>query len=569
MIAFEKENMLKNEINRLAKITKVISMVRLFLAIFLIIFVVCLLSLEEYILYGMLSGFSFIVLIIFILLTNRFYKNLNLLKKKEKIYLMHYKRRNLDFSSFIDEGRDYIDKEDYKLLDLDLFGSKSLFQYLNVCKTKLGRDLLAKQLSNPTKMSDEFTKTVDSLSKNEDTLDIEAGLLEFDESAKHVNYDEFNSVLKTKIDFKLKFIIPLIFYALSIVFLILMLTTSFTPYPLMISLLLNAFISKKFLNNSIFEVDAFRYYNLCDAYEYLSNRILNVNIESGYFKEIQEKISSNMNNLKRAKKLYLALSSRKNIIFNIILNVLFIYDFWLILIYNKLLKAIDSLEELFELISYVEVMTSLSIIGIDNEVYCIPSNSENIKGKNIYHPLVLGCVKNSFILSGGVVLTGSNMSGKTTFMRTIGLNQILFNAGGIVCAEEFSSQDLPVFTSLRANDMLSEGISTFYAEILRMKKINEVIVDRKCLILIDEIFKGTNAYERIEASLKVIDKLNQYQVLFIISTHDFELCDAKNILNYHFNEEYKDDKIFFDYIIKDGKSNSTNAIYLLKMANII
>lgn len=569
MIAFEKENMLKNEINRLAKITRVISMVRLFLAIFLIIFVVCLLSLEEYILYGMLSSFSFIVLMIFILLTNRFYKNLNLLKKKEKIYLMHYKRRNLDFSSFIDEGRDYIDKEDYKLLDLDLFGSKSLFQYLNVCKTKLGRDLLAKQLSNPNKMPDDFTKTVDSLSKNEDTLNIEAGLLEFDESAKHVNYDEFNSVLKTKIDFKLKFIIPLVFYALSIVFLILMLTTSFTPYPLMISILLNAFISKKFLNNSIFEVDAFRYYNLCDAYEYLSNRILNVNIESGYFKEIQEKISSNMNNLKRTKKLYLSLSSRKNIIFNIILNVLFIYDFWLILIYNKLLKAIDSLEELFELISYVEVMTSLSIIGIDNEVYCIPSNSENIKGKNMYHPLVLGCVKNSFILSGGVVLTGSNMSGKTTFMRTIALNQILFNAGGVVCAEEFSSQDLPIFTSLRANDMLSEGISTFYAEILRMKKINEVIVDRKCLILIDEIFKGTNAYERIEASLKVIDKLNHYQALFIISTHDFELCDAKNILNYHFNEEYKDDKIFFDYVIKDGKSNSTNAIYLLKMANII
>jgi len=118
--------------------------------------------------------------------------------------------------------------------------------------------------------------------------------------------------------------------------------------------------------------------------------------------------------------------------------------------------------------------------------------------------------------------------------------------------------------------MLKEGISTFYAEILRMKKANEGIKEGKSLILIDEIFKGTNAYERISASFKVIDKFNEYKALFIISSHDFELCDAKNILNYHFSEYYNDDnKIAFDYKIKEGKCETKNALYLLKMANII
>ena len=187
----------------------------------------------------------------------------------------------------------------------------------------------------------------------------------------------------------------------------------------------------------------------------------------------------------------------------------------------------------------------------------------------MYHPLVKNCVSNSIQMNGGIILTGSNMSGKTTFMRTLGVCQTLYNAKGLIPAYSYVSTNYNIYTSLRANDMLSEGISTFYAEILRMKDINSAIKEKKNLILVDEIFKGTNASERIDASFKVIDKFNSYNQLFIISTHDFELCSANNIENYHFNETYIDDKISFDYKIKSGKSETKNAIYLLKMANII
>ncbi len=570
MIEFQKEEQVNKEIERLTKITKIISFCRLILAVNLIIWLICLLSLQEYLLYGILTLLSFLAMMGFVLFTNRYFKELNLNKKKEKVYLMHHKRRKLDFSSFVDEGRDYIDKKDYKLADLDIFGSKSLFQYLNVSRTKLGRDALAKQLTNPLEKSKEFTKCIDYLSKEEDTLEIEAGLLEFDESAKHINYEEFNSVLTKKIMFKPIFILPILSFVSLIIFLILLSIFNLNPYFIIGFILANFILSRVCLKNDIFDLDAFKYYSLCDAYYSLSMRAKNLKLNDQYYTSLIDKIDIKIKDLKKIKGIYLSLSSRKNFLANFLLNSTIIYDFWMIIIYNQLIKNISSLDELFTSIAEIEVMVSFSILGIDNERTAIPNQSkESIYGKELYHPLVKNCIANDFILDGGVVLTGSNMSGKTTFMRTLGINQLLFNAGSIVCAKEFYSTSLPIFTSLRANDMLSEGISTFYAEILRMKRMNEAIEEGKCLILVDEIFKGTNAYERIEGSKKVIDKFNSYHILFIISTHDFELCDAKNIKNYHFNEQYKEDKISFDYKIKEGMCESTNALYLLKMSGIL
>lgn len=569
MLEFKNEEKLKNEITKLEKITRIISYIRLILAINLIIWIICFLSLKDNLIYGIISIFSFIAIIIFIIFTNKYYNRLSLCKKKSNVYLMHHKRRKLDFSSFYDEGRDFINKDDYKLSDLDIFGSKSLFQYLNVTKTKLGRDNLAKQLTNPIKKDIKFTNCISKLAINEDTLNIEAGLLEFDDSSKYTNYEEFNSLYKKKIDFRPFFIIPILSFIAMILCIILVFTISLNPYILIPIIIINFLLAKILLNNDVFGLDSFRYYSLCDSYLHLSKSVNSLKIDDDYYNELLNKINNNLSSLKKLKRIYMALSTRKNIIANIFLNALFIYDFWIIILYNNLIKKLNNLEELFHAISEIEVMTSFSIIGIDNKYYCIPTKLDSISAKEIYHPLVLNAVANDFDLSGGVVLTGSNMSGKTTFMRTLGINQILYNAGSIVCAKSFSSSHFSIYTSLRANDMLSEGISTFYAEILRMKMMNEALNNEKVLILVDEIFKGTNAYERISASLHVIDKFNKNNALFIISTHDFELCDAKNILNYHFNEEYIDDKITFDYKIKEGKCSSKNALYLLKMSGII
>ena len=202
----------------------------------------------------------------------------------------------------------------------------------------------------------------------------------------------------------------------------------------------------------------------------------------------------------------------------------------------------------------------------------MPTVSDKFMFENITHPLINedSAIPNSFSFNGLNIITGSNMSGKTTFMRTIGLNYILFKAGGFVCANSFEAGLYKLFTSMKVVDDVSNGISTFYGEILRIKSIIDYIPNnKKMLVLIDEIFKGTNTLDRLVGAKEVALNLMKDNILAIITTHDFELCNIEGVLNYHFEEHYENDKILFDYKIKKGVSQTRNAIYLLKMAGII
>ena len=162
------------------------------------------------------------------------------------------------------------------------------------------------------------------------------------------------------------------------------------------------------------------------------------------------------------------------------------------------------------------------------------------------------------------------MSGKTTFMRSIGINYLLFKAGGYVVAKEFEASTYKLFTSMKVSDDVSDGISTFYAEILRVKAIIEYAkTGSNMLVLIDEIFKGTNTKDRLVGAEAVVKHLRRSGIKSIITTHDMELCFVEGVCNYHFLEHYEDDKILFDYKIHDGISTTRNAIYLLKLSGII
>lgn len=566
MIEFKNEQNLKNEIESLKRLTRILSIIRLIVALNAIIWIIVALSyVGIYIWIALISSAFAIITFIF---SNKYYNNLSLALKKEDVYTSHKRRRNLEVSYFQDDGRDFLDKNDYKLADLDIFGPHSLYQYINVSKSKLGRNMLANSLKG-THPFDERLRASSLAFVDEKTLELEASLLEFKQNSQSIDYDEYKSVLGKKIKLNPLSFISLLLFITSIVYLIVALINQYTLYPLIFIVLGTIVSAKVFNKNEVFALDSSKYYELSDAYLKVSKTIVNLDYDDPYYNSLKEEINNNLKALKNIRALYLTLSSRRNLIFNLLLNV-FAYDFFLSIIYNQKVKGLTDLTVLFENVAKIEVIASFSIIGIDNEIYSIPEESDFIKGEELYHPLIKKCVPNDFELNGGVILTGSNMSGKTTFMRTIGINQVLFNAGGLVCAKSFKSTYLPIYTSLRANDMLKEGVSTFYAEILRMKKANEAIKEGKALILIDEIFKGTNAYERISASFKVIDKFNEAKALFIISSHDFELCDAKNILNYHFSEQYtEDNKIAFDYKIKEGKCETKNALYLLKMANII
>ena len=571
MIKYSKRESLKEEIDKLEKITKVFSGIRLILAIVCIIFVLCFLTLENYLFYLILSITSFIIIFLVIFMTNPKYHHLKILKNLEDVYKRHDLRRNGNYTGFADDGREFIDYNDYKVLDIDLLGPKSLYQYLCVAKTKYGRLSLANQLKNPSSKSDVFRQSVYKFANDEDAFLIEASLNNMNKELNNCDYDELLSIANKKIPLKPFYWLLMGISVISfIVLLVIFILNDINPLGLSVYFLINYLITSRLANNEVFRLNSSKYQELLDAFQTISKDILVSKINDDYFNELREVIKEGYQSIILLNKIFDMLSYRRNIILSILGNGLFFMDYFIILGFNKYVKNIHNVEEAISAIAEIELILSLATIGIDNEVYCIGNTDNNLYIEEGYHPLIKNCVPNSFVLASGVILTGSNMAGKTTFQRMIGINQVLYNAGGLVCAKYFSSKYMNVVTSLRANDMLQEGISTFYAEIKRMKKIIDTVnVDNNTLVLIDEIFKGTNAKDRIYGSLEIIKTLNEKNVLFIITTHDFEICDAKNILNYHFSEKYFDDKISFDYKIKDGVCSSTNAKFLLKMSGII
>jgi DNA mismatch repair ATPase MutS len=150
---------------------------------------------------------------------------------------------------------------------------------------------------------------------------------------------------------------------------------------------------------------------------------------------------------------------------------------------------------------------------------------------------------------------------------------VLARAGSFVCAKTMELPLIEIMTSMRIADDLNEGISTFYAELKRVKGIITLAEKGpRMIFMIDEIFRGTNSVDRLSGAKAVLSKLNEIGALGIITTHDLELCEIANrhprIKNYSFSEEYRNNQIYFDYKIKPEKSTTTNAKYLMKMVGI-
>jgi DNA mismatch repair ATPase MutS len=269
-----------------------------------------------------------------------------------------------------------------------------------------------------------------------------------------------------------------------------------------------------------------------------------------------------------------------NALIYLVFNGLFLWDYECVFLLEnwknkyglevkKWIEAIGEIEALSSLGVLMQIDDRISFPTIDN------SRLRVISAEDLGHPLISNSerVLNNINIDNSIlIITGSNMSGKTTFLRTIGINLALAYSGGPVFATKMSCPILEIFTSMRVTDDLKNGISTFYAELLRIKDIiNYAKKDKDIIFLIDEIFRGTNSEDRILGAKNVLGNLNKIGIVGAITTHDLELCvlDKYNrIKNYHFSEQYKDNKIHFDYKIKLGKSTSTNAKYLMRSVGI-
>lgn len=239
---------------------------------------------------------------------------------------------------------------------------------------------------------------------------------------------------------------------------------------------------------------------------------------------------------------------------------------------KKLNLKRKQIENVFSFVGYVDSLISIASLRQGLDFYCLPEINDNIRVLEtieMYHPLIVNCVPNSINCAGkSILLTGSNMSGKTSFIRTVGLNAIFGLTINTCFARHFSMSGFNIYSAIRISDDLVNDKSYYFEEVLTIKEmIEKSKMPGSCLFLLDEIFKGTNTIERISAGRAVLSFLNKGNNIVYVSTHDIELADLlqSDYKLYHFSEQVDNKTVDFDFKLKEGKLENRNAIRILEI----
>jgi DNA mismatch repair ATPase MutS len=243
-------------------------------------------------------------------------------------------------------------------------------------------------------------------------------------------------------------------------------------------------------------------------------------------------------------------------------------------------KNADKLKSWLDLIAEFETLNSFANFSYNNPGFTFPeiNTEKQYRFESLGHPLLdpLKRVDNDvdFSLRPFIVLTGSNMSGKSTFLRAIAVNLVLGATGSVVCAKKASFHPMPLFVSMRLSDSLADSESYFYAEIKRLHEIMQHLENGAAFVLLDEILRGTNSEDKRNGTIGVLKKLIEYKAVGAIATHDLEVCNTiveypDYLSNQCFEVEIKNDNLFFDYKLKQGISQNKSASFLMKKMQII
>ena len=267
----------------------------------------------------------------------------------------------------------------------------------------------------------------------------------------------------------------------------------------------------------------------------------------------------------------------------ILLNAIMPWDlFFLSRLHQQKQQLVKYMPQWLDVWYEIEALNSLATFAYLNDKGIMPtlSHSEVFSVKQLGHPLLSSekRISNDFsfeTIGELAILTGSNMSGKSSFLRTLGVNLVMAYAGGVVLAESFNAGVFRLFSCIRVTDSLDDGISYFYAEVKRLRELLDELEAKNSLplfFLIDEIFRGTNNRERLIGSQSFINALVNANGIGLIATHDLELTQLADgnpqIRNLHFREHIADNRMVFDYILREGASPTTNALEIMALEGL-
>ncbi len=516
------------------------------------------------------------------------------------------KAAQFDFSPF-DGGSEYKNPHHNFSFDMDIFGQNSLYQMLNRTATSFGKDRLADILQNPPYHIPHIKKRQKAIhflkALNDWRQDFQAvATLNKPKEKRRASFMQFSNPQKANLSKEISSDSPqkkelntvlwkVILIILPAIALILLAMVFAGKFPIM-GFLLYYFLmfgiiglKAKYINDTHKSVS--QLHTELNTYAALLNKIEELKPKTDYIKELQSELKTEGDKaseaLKQLASYVKALDYRLNFAFIIFADGLLLWDLQVVSkieIWNN--KHFKDLNKWFEIIAEVEVLNSMANFAYQNQDFIFPELSEEIafSAKMLGHPAIPAQqrVCNDFSISQGTktfIVTGANMAGKSTFLRTIGINLILAQTGSVVCAAEIRLSPMPLLTSIRIDDSLSSNESYFYAELKRLQYIISQLSDKTpALVIIDEMLRGTNSVDKHKGSEGFLRRLLQKNTITFIATHDVELGKLATefkgqVKNYCFEAEIKNEELFFDYKLRNAISQNLNASFLMHKMGII
>ena len=457
--------------------------------------------------------------------------------------------------------------------DLDF---KELFMFADRTTSKVGQQYLYNAMRTIPADDDKLItqeKLIDKISSNSDlrlSLQLQLDKLVKDDTYYITSLFQDEHVKEPK----WFFIIPL----LSFTSLLSLLLLSFNPQLLFV--LFGVFI----INVGIHFGNKRNLYQYCGSIPQLLrlNGVAKEFLKNDLFNEINKDVPDSIAVIDKVRnrmsffKLEARLESDTEIAFWGMLEFLKIIFLLEPLLLFGVLKQLDTkrseIEKVFSFVGYIDSLISIASLRKGLDQFCLPeinNKSKVLETSAVYHPLIHNCVTNSIqVKDKSILLTGSNMSGKTSFIRTIGISAITGLTINTCFAERLSMPRIKVFSAIRISDDLMNDKSYYFEEVLTIKEmISQSGSGKPNLFLLDEIFKGTNTVERISAGKAVLSFLAKADNIVFVSTHDIELTDLlyDEYVLYHFSEKVDHKTVDFDYRLKEGKLKNRNAIRILQI----
>lgn len=580
----------KEEAKQLKSSSNTLSALRVFSFVVFIISFVYVANLGD----GSALLYIFLVfVIVYLILLKKHERTKKQLQVKNNLALINQEevsRFNFELKE-MDEGMEFFEPNHPYHMDLDIFGRHSVFQLINRTSSAFGKPILAKWLSNHSS-KEEIIKRQKAIQELSDKIELRQnfqaeGMAEEKPEKNHIS--QLFDWLKDKSRVRNKDLYEILMIALALITVASIVLSSFglvaIGLPILMTFINIAVLGTIFQKLLLITRQTEKGYKSLRSLKEQILLIETTEFESEQLRMLKSRLSPESSKasqtLKELSSILDNLQNRANVLYLLFNATLLLDIYWYLKISRWKEKNEANLEEWFEIIGTFDALMSLAGYAYSNPDYTYAQISDQghlIVATELGHPLIKSgkrvCNDFEFSGKGGICLiTGSNMSGKSTFLRTVGLNSVLALMGAPVCAKFMEIGELKVFTSMRTQDDLEESVSSFYAELKRLRQlINQIDENRPTLFMIDEVLKGTNSEDRHKGASALITQLNKTNAFGFVSTHDIVLGNMTNELsgvkNYSFNSTITGNEIDFNYKLTPGLCKSFNATKLMQLMGI-